>query len=132
MTEETKNEEMTEEPTPSTFKLDKELVVHVPLSLMARLVEDYAFTAGESLESERVVFGDLFEQLSKEWVIVYRTMDEDGDMALVAKGFDNKDDLSVFLREKYAREIEVDGIEIVLEGGRPRRFKVEVSPRIGF
>jgi len=110
-------------------KLDSDLVVHVPLSSLAQLAENYAEV---SPEGGRVGFGDLFEQLSKEWVVVYRQIDEDGDVALVAKGFENKDDLSAFLRKKYAREIEVDGIEIVLEGGRPRRFKIDVSPRIGF
>jgi hypothetical protein len=71
--------------------------------------------------------------LGRDWVIVYRAEYAGPDsMVLRVRGFDSKDKLSDFLAAEYAREVSINGIEMVLEHGRPRRFNIEVKPRIGF
>lgn len=108
-------------------------VVHIPLGLLKSVIGVGEPWDGDHNEVDAVPRHLLlFDLLSRDWVIIYDWFDIDHGHRLRVRGFDSKDQLSDFLAEEYAHEVRVNGIEMVLEKGRPRRFNIEVKPRIGF
>jgi len=105
-------------------------VAHIPLGLLEDIMEIGEVWVGEARAVDESRIHMLFKCLAMEWVIVY--FNDRKNESLNVRSFDSKEKLQDFLAESYAREVAVDGIEMVLENGRPRRFQIEVKPRIGF
>lgn len=104
-------------------------VAHIPLGLFEEVVELGVPYDGDVHCDDESRVHRLFESLGREWVIIYRNHKEDD---LRVRGFGDKELLAAFLSREYGREIGIDGVEMVLESGRPRRFQLEVRPKIGF
>jgi len=125
--------ETTETTEPEEKASDR--IAHIPLGLLEDLID-----IGEPWEGRAIVDDEsrvhyIFAMLQmRDWVIIYRTVKgiPDGVGDLRIRGFNTKDALQEYLATAFATEVAVDGIEMVLEKGRPRRFKLEVKPRIGF
>lgn len=103
-------------------------VAHVPLELLESVIEVGEPWDGSSVCQDEGRIHLVFVLLKREWVIIYH----DDRHNLRIRGFSDKEQLQEYLATAYAKEVAIDGIEMVLECGRPRRFQIEVKPRIGF